>query len=80
MFDRKSISVTTLNLVPTLLKLLSHLGTSYHFLSPILDRKLIAVTTLNLVPRLFKKLSHLATSCHVLSHLITPYPPCLREN
>ena len=32
MFDRKLISVTTLNLVPNLLKKLSHLATSYHVL------------------------------------------------
>ena len=68
--------MTTLNLVPRLLELLSHLPTSYtsyHILSPILHRKLIAVTTLNLVPRLLELLSHLPTSYHILSHLI-PYP------
>ena len=32
-FDRNLLSVTTLNLVPRLLKILAHLATSYHVLS-----------------------------------------------
>ena len=80
MFDRKKFPLATLNLIPRLLKKLSHLATSYHTLPPMFDKKIISVATLILVPRLLKKLSHLATSNHILSHLNTPYPPCLTEN
>ena len=82
------MSMTTLNLVPILLKMLSLLATSYHVLShlitlyppsPIFDRKVMSMTTLNLVPMLLKMLSHLATSYHALSHLITVYPPSFIE-
>ena len=81
-----NVLVTTLNLVPSLLKkvitschTLSRLATPYHTLSPTFDRKIILVTTLNLVPNLLKKLSHLVTPYRVLSH-ITPYFACFIEN
>ena len=86
MFNRKLLPLTTLNLVPSLLKsytschILPRLMTSYDTLSPMFDRKLFPLTTLSLVPKLLKELSHLATSYHVLSHLITPYPLCLIDN
>ena len=76
-FDRKAMSVTTLNSVPRLLKMLSNLASSYHVLSPyhclspIFYRKLISITTLNLVSSLLKVLSNLATSYLVFLRLIT---------
>ena len=71
--------MTTLNLVPMLLKLLSHRATSYHTLSPIFYKKVMSMATLNIVPRLHKMLSHLATSYHVLPDLLTLCPPSLIE-
>ena len=77
--------MTTLNLVPRFLKMLSHLATSYHILldlitlSLIFDRKVMSMTTLNLAARLLKMLPHLATSYHTLSDQITLYPPSLIE-
>ena len=59
--------MTTLNFVPTLLKMLSHLATSYYTLSPIFNGNLISVTTLNLVPRLLNMFAGLVTPYHTLS-------------
>ena len=64
--------MTTLNLVPVSLKMLSDIVTSYQVLShlvtlsPIFDRKAMSVITLNSIQRLLKMLLNLGSSYHVL--------------
>ena len=67
------LRVVILNVMPVLLKKLSHVVTSYHALSHIITpyplcsiKKIFSLKTLILVTKLIKK----------LSRLITPYPPC----
>ena len=78
-----NVLVTTLNLVPNLLKkvitschTLSRLATPYHTLSPTFDRKIILVTFSTQSPL------KVVTSCHTLSRLITHYYTlsCFIEN
>ena len=61
MFNRKLFQPITLNLIPRLIKMSSHLITLY---PPCLVENNVLVTTLNLVPNLLKKV---ITSCHTLS-------------
>ena len=85
-FDRKIISVTTLNLVSSLLKKLSHLVTSYHIFShPItlyLPNLIESYSQRNLKFTVQSPDKN-KMSYHIFSHPHTPYhtlPPCLIEN
>ena len=72
MFDKKLISVTNINLIPNLLKKLSHCATSYHVFSDLITPYPPCLIKDYSHWQLWIIVPHLITSYHNLSRLI-PY-------